>query len=90
MSQQTRRSWQYRLAAIAASLLGWATGCYVGIANYNAEAQRIRAQSGGFVDGRIPLEVPVYAVVGAVLSWMAFRVAAAWWSQRHRSLGEDS
>ena len=90
MTQQTRRTWKYQLAAIAVSLLGWVAGCYVGIANYNAEAERIRSQSGGFVDGRIPLEVPVYAGFGAALGWMVFRLTAAWWSRRDRALSEDA
>jgi hypothetical protein len=79
MTHNTRHSLRYWVGAIGASLLGSATACYAGIVEYNAEAERVRAQGGGFVDGRVPFELPIYAALGAFAGWLVFRVAVALW-----------
>jgi hypothetical protein len=86
MTHKTRHTWRYWIGAIAASILGSAIACYAGIAEYNAEAERIRAETGGFVDGRVPSELPVYAALGALVGWIVCRAAVALRSPRSRAL----
>jgi hypothetical protein len=85
MTHKIPLTWRYWIGAVAASILSAAIACYAGIAEYNAEAGRIRAQTGGFVDGRVPFELPVYATIGAVVGGIAFRAAVALWFPSTRS-----
>lgn len=60
---------------MTALLVGFAS-CYAGVEAYNREIERERLEMGvgHFIDGRMPLELPLYAAVGAFVGWWAFRL----------------
>jgi hypothetical protein len=68
----------YWMSALGCALIGGVAACYAGVWSYNRELERMRAAvgPGGFVDGRVPFELPVYIVVGALVGWWLFRATA--------------
>jgi len=78
MTRQDQRSLKYWLGATVCALIGSVGAFCAGVWAYNEEVARIRAEVGvgGCVDGRVPFELPLYVILGAVAGWWVFHATA--------------